>query len=269
MTAAQRPPIPPEKFAVLGFGRFGQAFAGLLMRAGHSVRAWDPRGHIPVELAARSGRTAIEGAQWVVLAMPVSRMRSALRVLRPYLHGGQIVIDVGSVKTLPCSIMKELLGMDIPHVGTHPLFGPLSLAREEQPLRAVICAARGHPQAAKRTRKLFEDLGCEVMQRDPASHDRAMANTHALAFFVAKGLIEMGADEDTRVVPPSFQGMQQMLAAVRGDAGHLFTAIQQENPFAAEARTRLLKELERIHRQLLDHEDEAGLAIAAPDLSPP
>lgn len=67
------------------------------------------------------------------------------------------------------------------------------------------------------------------------------------------------------MAPPSFQGMKHMLAAVRGDAGHLFGAIQRENPFAAEARAELLAELHRVHRQLLAEMDDDSLAIPAPD----
>jgi prephenate dehydrogenase len=144
-----------------------------------------------------------------------------------------------------------VLGADIPHAGSHPLFGPLSLARGERPRRVVVCPAAAHPQAAIRAAAWFRTLGCEVIVQDPQEHDRAMARTHALAFFVAKGLIDMGVDESLPLAPPSFQGMQRMLEAVRNDAGHLFGAIQRENPFAAEARESLIHELERIHRQLL------------------
>lgn len=249
-------------FAILGFGRFGHALTDLLLDAGQAVRAYDPRGTAPAGLAAASATAAIDGASWIVLAMPVPLMDGALRALRPHLHAGQTVIDVGSVKMHPCAIMDELLGAQIPHAGTHPLFGPLSLARGERPLRAVVCASAGHADAAARTRQLFTELGCEVIEQDPATHDRAMANTHALAFFVAKGLIDMGVDDDMTLAPPSFQGLKHMLAAVRGDAGHLFAAIQQENPFATEARARLLESLQLIHRQLLTEGDENGqLAI--------
>lgn len=241
---------PAMRFAVLGYGRFGEAFTGLLVRAGHDVRVYDPHAAAPSALAAPSLCAALDGASWVVLAMPVPLLREALDAARPLLNGGQIVFDVGSVKLHPCAAMAELLGNTIPHVGTHPLFGPLSLARGEL-RRAVICAAAEHPQAAERTRQLFVELGCEVIDQDPESHDRAMARTHALAFFIAKGLIDMGVDDGMPVAPPSFDGMKHMLAAVRGDAGHLFGAIQRENPFAAEAREELLLELARIHRQLL------------------
>lgn len=250
-------------FAILGYGHFGQAFADLLLQAGHPVRVFDPCADVPSTLAEPSPMAAIDGASWVVLAMPVPRMREALLTLRPYLHAEHIVIDVGSVKMQPCALMDELLGTGIPHVGTHPLFGPLSLARNERPLRTVICPAEGHPLASQRARELFAKLGCEVIEQDPESHDRAMAHTHVLAFFIAKGLINMGVDEGMPIAPPSFQGMKRMLAAVRGDAGHLFAAIQQENPFAADARVQLLAELARVNQQLLDHADADDLNIPA------
>lgn len=258
-------------FALLGYGRFGQAFADLLIHGGHQVRVYDPHAAVPDERVAASLAAAVEGAQWIVLAIPVSGMADALVALRPHLHAGQTVIDVGSVKVRPCALLDELLGAAIPHVGTHPLFGPLSLARGE-PLRTVICASAQHPAAAKDACALFSALGCAVIEQDPATHDQHMANTHALAFFLAKGLVEIGVDDDLTVAPPSFQGMKHMLAAVRGDAGHLFATIQRENPFATEARARLLDALERIHRQLLAARDDRAaddrLAIPCRDGQP-
>lgn len=255
-------------FALLGYGRFGQAFAELLQHAGQRVRAFDPHAQIPTGLAATSLGAAVAGAQWIVLAMPVPQMRAALLELRPLLQAGQTVFDVGSVKMHPCAAMDEVLGSAIAHVGTHPLFGPISLARGERPLRVVICPSTQHQQAAERTRKLFVDLGCEVIEQDPESHDRAMAHTHALAFFIAKGLVDIGVDDAMPIAPPSFHGMQHMLDAVRGDAGHLFSAIQRENPFAAEARAQLLAALERTHRQLLAAADDNELAIRPVTESP-
>jgi prephenate dehydrogenase len=256
---------PAMTFAVLGYGRFGRAFADLLLQAGHRVRAFDPRADVPAALAAASMSAAVDAASWIVLVMPVPQMRDALHALRPRLHAGQTVLDVGSVKMHPCAMMDELLGAEIAHVGTHPLFGPLSLARGERPLRTVICASARHPQAAARARALFIELGCEVIEQDPESHDRAMANTHALAFFLAKGLVDLGVDDDMTLAPPSFQGLKHMLAAVRGDAGHLFAAIQRENPYAAEARSRLLVSLESIHRKLLvDDDDDVDGSLAIP-----
>ncbi|WP_050984408.1 prephenate dehydrogenase/arogenate dehydrogenase family protein [Rhodanobacter sp. 115] len=255
----------PACFALLGYGRFGTAFARMLLHAGYRVHVWDPNVPVPAALAVASMRDAVDAASWIVLAMPVPHMRETLLALRPLLHAGQVVFDVGSVKMHPCAAMDELLADAIPHAGTHPLFGPLSLARCERPRRTVICASARHPRAAERIRALFVELGCEVIDQDAETHDRAMARTHVLAFFIAKGLIDIGVDDGMPMAPPSFQGMKHMLAAVRGDAGHLFGAIQRENPFAAETRAELLAELHRVHRQLLAEMDDDSLAIPAPD----
>ena len=252
-------------FALLGYGRFGKAFTDLLLQAGHRVRVFDPQAKVPQTLAVSSPAEAIVDATWVVLAMPVPAMHEALLEIRPLLHPRQTVIDVGSVKLRPCALMGDLLGAHIPHAGTHPLFGPLSLARDEHPLRTVLCRSAQHPGAAKRTRQLFESLGCEVVDQDPVAHDRAMAETHALTFFIAKALVEMGVGEDLSMAPPSFLGLANMLTAVRGDAGHLFAAIQRENPYASAARVHLLETLSANHQRLLVDGD--GNALSIPDMS--
>lgn len=241
-------------FALFGYGRFGRAFADLLTRAGHVVRVIDPQADVPAVLAGASPSAALQDADWVVLAMPVPHLEAALRELRPLLAPRHTVIDVGSVKRGPCALLDAYLGDAIAHAGTHPLFGPLSIARGE-PRRTVVCASARHPDAAAQARALFTSLGCSVIDKDPAEHDQAMAKTHALAFFIARALVEMGVGDDLSMAPPSFLGLANMLAAVRGDAGHLFAAIQRENPYAGAARAELIDHLQRIHDHLVLGDD--------------
>lgn len=254
--------------AILGFGRFGCAFGELLDQCGYAHRAFDPGAEIPVDRVAESAAAAVQGAKWVVLAMPVAAMEAALKEIRPVLAPDQVVMDVGSVKQGPCALMDRILGSEIPHVGTHPLFGPLSLSRAERPLRVVICPSALHPGAADKARALFRSLDCELVEQNPETHDRNMAQTHALAFFVAKGLLDVGVGGDMPVAPPSFQGLRHTLDAVRADAGHLFSAIQRENPFAAEARAQLVEALASIHQKLAEElsPEEAFPAAPLPDM---
>lgn len=252
------------RVALFGYGRFGQALAGLLREGGHEVRAVDPAVTLPAELAAASPVAALADAEWVVLAVPVRCLRELLASLRPLLQPCHVVLDVGSVKLFPAIWMDEVLGAAIAHAGTHPLFGPQSLARGERPRRVVVCPSRQHPQAAERARTLFERIGFDVLMRDAAAHDHAMAETHALAFYIARALVDMGIGEDLSMAPPSFLGLGNMLAAVRGDAGHLFATIQKENPYAEAARERLLATLTRIHQRLQRDFDGSALAIPPP-----
>ena len=184
----------------------------------------------------------------------------------PLLGPDQVLFDVGSVKTGPCQSMERLLGAVHPFVGTHPLFGPTSLARAERPLRVVVCPSPLHPGAAIKVRRLFEGLGCDVLEQSPEDHDRVMATTHVLTFFLAKGLMEVGAGADLPFTPPSFHLVQRTLESVRGDAGHLFATLQNENPFAQEARAHLLDALQSIHRNLEETRGEDLPALSIPDL---
>lgn len=232
-----------RRIALVGYGRFGRALADLMVDAGLEVRALDPHVEVPAERRAGSIAELVLGADAVIVSVPVGTMPSVLAALRPALSPEQIVIDVGSVKVHPIEAMREALGESIPWIGTHPLFGPTSLAHAERPLRVVICPNPMHPGATARARALYERIGCWILEQDAHAHDKAMAETHALAFFVAKGMLDAGVDPRVPNAPPSFQAMARTIESVRGDAGHLFGAIQSENPYAPDARRRLMDAL--------------------------
>ena len=248
--------------AILGYGRFGRALGELLSDAGVAFRALDPAADVPPDRRAETLPSLVQSAELVCLAVPVPHMRAALERLRPHLRPDQVVFDVGSVKVHPMQAMTEVLGPDVPFVATHPLFGPLSLALAERPLRVVVCPSELHPEAAKKVHALYERIGCEVIEQTAEGHDRVMAHTHALTFFVAKGMIDAGAGMNVPFAPPSFQAFSRTIETVRSDAGHLFAAIQKENPFATEARKQLVEALRNIDSAL-----DAPGADAPPDSS--
>jgi prephenate dehydrogenase len=255
------------QIGILGYGRFGRALGVLLHEAGHAYRAWDPVTDIPAEVRSSGIRDLVETHEALVLAVPVPALDRVLQGLRPHLRRDQLVFDVGSVKVGPCGLLERHLGADVSHVGTHPLFGPVSLARAERPLRVVLCPSPRHPAAAERVQGLFRSLGCEVLRQSPEDHDRVMATTHALTFFIAKGLLAVGAGAELPFTPPSFHAIARTLESVREDAGHLFAALQNQNPFAAGARQGLLEALSSIHQSLAEAvESGADEQLSIPDL---
>ena len=253
--------------ALLGYGRFGRAFGSLARDAGIDVRAWDPASDVPSAFRVDGLESLVGPTGTVVLAVPVAATREALASLRPYLGAEHLVIEVGSVKHGPVEVMTELLGRQIAWVATHPLFGPSSIALGERPLRAVVCPNTLHATASDRARRLYERLGCEVIEQDADVHDRLMARTHAIAFFLAKGLHEFGAERGAGFVPPSFAALSRSIELVRSDAGHLFSAIERENPYAADARRELLDALSDVDERIaggegaLSAQSEVGLAL--------
>ncbi|NTX12777.1 prephenate dehydrogenase/arogenate dehydrogenase family protein [Myxococcus sp. CA056] len=255
-----------ETVGLLGYGRFGRALSGLLSDAGVPHSVFDPRrDEVPPKLQARSLAELASRSTVLVLAMPVSGMRDALMELRPMLSPTHLVIDVGSVKVRPVQVLASVLGRDIPWVGTHPLFGPASLARGDT-RRTVVCPNTLHPEAVRRTRALFELLGCEVTEMSPEAHDELMSRTHVLTFFLAHGLVKAGAGRDLPFAPPSFQPMARLEEYARLEVPHLFAVVQTENPYAREARVRLMDALTQLHQGL---EPQAGAASPTPESAPP
>jgi prephenate dehydrogenase len=247
---ATKQTVNATRIGFVGFGKFGRAFAELLEEAGLSVRYVDPHAF---EADPRRMTSLGELAAWsevVVLATPALAMRTVLQELVPYLTPDHLVCDVASVKLVPWRALADILGDRIPWVATHPLFGPVSLARAERPLRVVVCPQPRFPDAQVSIEALFERVGCTIVRRDPDDHDRGMADTHALAFFVAKGVLEGNFPVDAPDAPPSFQAIARTVQTVRADAGHLFATIELDNPHAKTARSRLLEALGRVHDQL-------------------
>jgi len=244
-------PLPggrADSVLIVGYGHFGEALATLLGEAGIPTRAVDPVATVPASLCPTGDPFA--EARFVFLCVPVWAFHRALQDARPNLGPRHIVVDVSSVRSVPEKSMRALLGAEVPWVGTHPLFGPSSVALGERPLRVVVAPNEMHPGAAEEVAALYERLGCSVKRETPDEHDRRMAYSHALAFFVAKGLMDLNAPTEAEFVPPSFRWFARTVESVRSDAGHLFLSIQNLNPHAAQARQDLLNQLARLHDEL-------------------
>jgi prephenate dehydrogenase len=201
--------------------------------------------------------------------MPVAEMPKVLDELAGVLRPEQIVVDVGSVKVMPERWMREILGQRVRWVASHPLFGPVSMARGERPLRVVVCPNPAHPDAVEAVRGLYASAGCNVAELTADAHDRLMAETHAVAFLIAKAILDAGLVTDSVLAPASYRAIQHVVEAVRADAGHLFVTIQHMNPHAKQARRALRDAISTLDERL-DREStldaEADPALVIPDL---
>jgi prephenate dehydrogenase len=241
---------PFGSVGIVGFGRFGRALGELMSEAGLHVRGFDPYAAVPAPLAAASLDELIRSSQAVILAVPVYALDEVTARASALLTARHLVLDVASVKVKPAEIFQRHLADRVPWAATHPLFGPASLARRERPLRVVVCPNDPHPAAADAAARLYARLGCQVRRQTAEAHDREMARTHALGFLIAKAFIDLGIGGEPQSVPPSFRGISATIESVREDAGHLFTAIANDNPYAAEARQEFLAALSHLDEEL-------------------
>jgi prephenate dehydrogenase len=258
------------RIGFVGYGRFGQALGRMLEERGHRVAAFDPAAAVPAEHRVATLAELAAAADLLFVAVPLAAMADTFRALEPLLEARHVVVDVGSVKLRPAKAMEETFGTRHAWVATHPLFGPVSLARAEQDLRVVVCPNPAHEEAVARVTALYESLGCTVIAMDAEAHDRTMAQTHALAFFVAKAILDLQVPTASEIAPPSFKAMVKTIDAVRADAGHLLSSLHTDNPFAHESRSQLLAALTAVDLKLnaalaeQAAEHGQGLEIAAP-----
>lgn len=237
-----------KTLGLIGFGQFGQ-LAARLLTPHFDVLATDTAPG--AEKAVRDAGVAFGSLEqaasrdYVVVAVPVAAMKPVLAAIVPYLKPGALVADVGSVKMLPAQWMAEILPKHVDIVATHPLFGPQSAKNGLAGLRFVICPVRG--ERHERLAEFGRSLGLTVTVTTAEEHDREMAYVQALTHLIGRSLVNLGIpDEDLKTV--SYQHLLELCALIGADSFELFTAIQTQNPFAAEVATAFVDQA----RMLLD-----------------
>ncbi|HEY3696608.1 prephenate dehydrogenase/arogenate dehydrogenase family protein [Phenylobacterium sp.] len=223
-----------KSLGLVGFGQFGQ-LAARTLKPHFDVLVTDLAPG--AEAAAREAGVAFGSLEdaarqdVVVVAVPVAAMRAVFTALAPHLQPGALVVDVGSVKMLPAQWMSEILPAHVDLVATHPLFGPQSAKAGLEGLRFVVCPIRG--ERHERVAAFGRSLGLTVTVTSAEEHDREMAYVQALTHLIGRSLVNLGIpDEQLKTV--SYQHLLELCSLIGADTFELFTAIQTQNPFAAE-----------------------------------
>lgn len=216
---------------IIGYGRFGRLAARYLSRAAHVV-VYDTR---PVSVAR--GATRIRRAPLpivasrpiVILAVPVSAMREALRSMAPYLVPGSLVIDVGAVKTLPARWMKAALPTSVSILATHPLFGPDSASRSLRGRVVVLCPVRIGAARLRSVRAALHRKGLRSLVMKAEEHDRMAAETILATQYVGRLVAHAGLSR-WPAVTANYARLLTMVDIARRDSRDLFVDMARFNP---------------------------------------
>jgi prephenate dehydrogenase len=223
-----------KTLGLIGLGQFGQ-LAALHLAPLFDILATDTAadGAARAEaLGIRFGTLSDAAARDIVIvAVPVVAMPQTFEAIAPHLRPDALVIDVGSVKTLPSQWMVELLPDHVDLVATHPLFGPQSARTGLAGLRLVVCPIRG--DRSEKVVALGRSLGLTVTVTTPEDHDREMAYVQALTHLIGRSLVNLDIP-DEQLKTPSYQHLLELCALIGGDSFELFSAIQTLNPYASE-----------------------------------
>jgi len=187
----------------------------------------------------------------VILAVPVTAMRSVIATISPHVRAGAIILDVGSVKMEPARMMLEGLPDHVDIIGTHPLFGPQSARAGISGLKIAICPVRGR-QFCRVGAFLRHVLGLKVFVVTPEAHDREAAVVQGVTHLIAKVLVQMGP-LPARMTTASFDLLVQATEMVRYDAPSVFWAIENANPYAGAVREQFFELATGVRDQLADN----------------
>ena len=141
----------------------------------------------------------VAGADLVVLSVPLGAMRALMEALAPGLGPEAVVTDVGSAKRAVVEDARAALGDAFARfVPGHPVAGTersgveAAFATLFRGRRVILTpVAETAPEAVARVRALWEAVGAEVVEMDPARHDRILAATSHLPHVLAYTLVDL------------------------------------------------------------------------------
>jgi prephenate dehydrogenase len=209
-------------------GQMGALFARAFHKAGYAVSTLD-RPYTAEAMAA-----ALEGADLVLLSVPVTAMRAVAEQLAPHLKPGAILADVCSVKVHP--VAQMLAAYQGPVVGTHPLFGPV--IPEGFVPRVAVTPGREPREggAAAAVAEVFARAGYQPFDSTAEEHDHAMACVQGLNFITTVAYLaaarQIPGIEKFRV--PSFERRLEAARKMLTQDRELFQLISEDNPFMQE-----------------------------------
>ena len=203
-----------DKIVIAGVGLIGGSFALALKQAG-AVREVVGIGRTQaalnnalqlgvIDAIAGDWASAMQGADLVLLAMPVGAMETAMQALLPHLEMHTVVTDAGSTKRDVVHAAERILGTRIAQfVPGHPIAGAeksgaaAALADLYQGRRVVLTPtlATGKDNVAL-VRVVWEICGAKVDVLSAETHDRVFAAVSHLPHLLAYALVHEFASRD-------------------------------------------------------------------------
>lgn len=171
---------------------------------------------------------AVEGADLVVLCVPVGVMGAVVKDIAPYLKPGSTLTDVGSVKADVIAQVEPHLPDKVHFVPGHPLAGteysgPTSGFAElfENRWTLLTPVEGSDPQAVSKLRALWEGMGANVDEMDADHHDLALAVTSHAPHLIAYTMVGVADDlqrvTDEEVIQYSATGFRDFTRIAASD----------------------------------------------------
>ena len=226
-----------KRVALIGLGLIASSMAHAMRRAGMdsevvgTARSAETRDVVRelgfCDRVVDTAAEVVQGADLVILAIPVGAMEVVAKEIAPHLAEGATVTDVGSVKRSVIQAVKPHLPDHVHFVPGHPLAGtehsgPHSGFAELFDNRFTILVPDGAEQTAvDRLRSYWEALGAYIDVMDPDHHDLVLAVTSHAPHLIAYTMVGVADDlrrvTDSEVIKYSAAGFRDFTRIAASD----------------------------------------------------
>ncbi|SIN78271.1 prephenate/arogenate dehydrogenase family protein [Vannielia litorea] len=227
-----------QRVALIGLGLIASSMAHAIRRGGlageiiGTARSSETREIArEINLCDRITETAteaVQGADLVVLCVPVGAMGAVAQEIAPHLSEGCTVTDVGSVKKAVIEAVAPHLPEKVHFIPGHPLAGtehsgPRSGFAElfDNRWNILVPTVGTPPEATDRLRKLWEGMGANVDQMDAEHHDLVLAVTSHCPHLIAYTMVGVADDlrrvTDSEVIKYSAAGFRDFTRIAASD----------------------------------------------------
>ena len=204
-----------EKVAFIGLGLIGSSLARVMLAKNlsrHIVASTRSEKTLQdalelglIEQGFNNPIDAVQGADLVVLALPVQATEKVLRLIQPHLADNVILTDVGSTKGSVVAAAKAVFGENLPagfvpghpiagaeHTGVHA--GKVDLFANHKVILTPLPSSA--PWAVNKLIQMWESAKAEVICMDVEKHDEVLAYTSHLPHLMAFNLVEQLANRE-------------------------------------------------------------------------
>ncbi|MGC1504142.1 MAG: prephenate/arogenate dehydrogenase family protein [Sulfitobacter sp.] len=227
-----------ERVALIGLGLIASSMFWAMKRGGlagevvgyaRSAETRETARQIGLcDMVCDSLAEAVEGADLVVLCVPVGVMGAVAAEIAPHLKAGATVSDVGSVKADVIAQVAPHLPDNVHFVPAHPLAGtehsgPASGFAElfDNRWLLIVPSEGTDPAATARLRTLWEGMGANVEEMDAEHHDLVLAVTSHAPHLIAYTMVGVADDlrrvTDTEVIKYSAAGFRDFTRIAASD----------------------------------------------------
>lgn len=200
-----------DRVVLIGIGLIGSSLAHVMRReglAGHiagyarSAATRDKALELGlVDSIHESAGEAVDGADLVIVCVPVGACGAVAAEIGPHLKPGAIITDVGSVKTKVVEVMLPHMPDGVHFIGGHPIAG----TEESGPEAGFSTLFEGRwciltplpdtdPEAYEKLAAFWRACGSSVERMDVAHHDLVLAITSHVPHLIAYNIVGTAAD---------------------------------------------------------------------------